>query len=100
MAERKTVTAKMILQLIESQEYLCALSGRRLTPETASIDHIVPMSRGGKHDIGNLWVVDHHVNSAKGTMTVEEFVNLCRDVASHFANREVAIASVGTSDPS
>ena len=100
MAERKTVTAKMILQLIESQEYLCALSGRRLTPETASIDHIVPMSRGGDHDISNLWVVDHHVNSAKGTMTVEEFVSLCRDVTAHFVSREVTTESIGTSGPS
>lgn len=78
-----TVTAKMIMELIERQQFCCALSGRQLTPETASLDHIVPLSRGGTHDLNNLWIVDHKVNAAKGTLTVEEFVSLCRDVAAY-----------------
>ena len=76
-----TVTAKMIMELIERQEFHCAFSGRELTPETASLDHIVPLSRGGTHDISNLCVVDHQINAAKSTMTVEEFVAMCREVA-------------------
>jgi 5-methylcytosine-specific restriction endonuclease McrA len=78
-----TVTAKMIMEMIEHQQFRCALSNRELTPETASLDHIVPLSRGGSHDLSNLWVVDHKVNTAKGTLTVEEFVSLCRDVAAY-----------------
>jgi hypothetical protein len=78
-----TVTAKQIMELIERQEFRCALSGRELTPETASLDHVLPLSRGGTHDISNLCVVHHHVNAAKGTMTVDEFVAMCREVAAH-----------------
>ena len=85
MREVKTVTAKMIMQLIEQQSFRCALSGKTLTPETASLDHILPLARGGKHELSNLWAVDHQVNSAKGTMTVDEFVSMCRDIASHQA---------------
>ena len=78
-----TVTAKRIMELIERQKFRCALSGRELTPETASLDHILPLSRGGTHDISNLCVVHHHVNAAKGTMTVDEFVAMCREVAAY-----------------
>jgi 5-methylcytosine-specific restriction endonuclease McrA len=79
----KPVTARQILDLIEKQDYRCAITGRLLTPETASLDHIVPISRGGEHTLDNLWVVDHQVNSAKGSMTYAEFLNLCREVAGH-----------------
>lgn len=82
MPSKPTVTAKMIMEMIEKQQFRCALSGRTLTPESASLDHILPLSRNGVHDITNLWVVDHRVNAAKGTLTLDEFVNLCGDVVS------------------
>jgi 5-methylcytosine-specific restriction endonuclease McrA len=75
------VSAKQILDLIKRQDYKCALSGRALTPETASIDHIVPLSRGGAHSLENIWIVDVTMNAMKGTLLVEEFVAACKDVA-------------------
>ncbi|MCI0333667.1 MAG: HNH endonuclease [Planctomycetes bacterium] len=83
MTKQPTVTSKMIMNLVEQQDFRCAISGRELTPQTASLDHILPLSRGGEHGINNVWVVDHQVNSAKGTMTCDEFVTMCRDVATH-----------------
>lgn len=80
MAKPSAVTASQIMKLIESQSFRCALSGRELTPETASIDHITPLSRGGVHGLANIWVLDHRVNVAKGTMSVDEFVAMCREV--------------------
>lgn len=81
MPRPDTVTGKQILQLVESQEYRCAITKRALTPESASLDHIIPLSRGGSHSIENLCVVDQQVNAAKGSMTTDEFVALCREVA-------------------
>lgn len=81
-----TVTGKQIMDLVEHQEFRCAISGRALTPETASVDHIVPLSRDGAHSLGNIWVVDHLVNKAKGTLTIDEFVAMCRDVMANEAN--------------
>lgn len=78
-----TVTARQLQQLLEKQEYRCAISGRQLSPETASLDHIVPLSRGGAHDVSNLWIVDHQVNLAKATLTHDEFLALCREVVRH-----------------
>ena len=83
MAKKKTITAKQVLELVKQQGYRCPISNRELTPETASLDHIVPLGRGGDHDIGNVWIVHHEVNSAKGTLTLEEFVRLCREVVKH-----------------
>jgi 5-methylcytosine-specific restriction endonuclease McrA len=85
MPKPKTVTAKMVMRLVEEQGYRCALSGRELTPQAVSLDHIVPLSRGGAHDIANLWALDQHVNTAKGTLLLDEFITLCRDVAKHHA---------------
>jgi 5-methylcytosine-specific restriction endonuclease McrA len=79
------------MELIERQNFCCAMSGRALTPETASLDHIVPLSRNGSHELANLCVVDQQVNAAKGTMTVEEFVSLCRDV--HLCHNRATVAS-------
>lgn len=83
MDTRKRITAKQVLELVQRQEFRCAISGRELTPETASIDHIVPLARGGEHAIANVWIVDHQVNTAKGTLALDEFITLCRDVVAH-----------------
>jgi 5-methylcytosine-specific restriction endonuclease McrA len=83
---KATVTAKQIMSLIERQNFRCAMSGRTLTPESASLDHIVPLSRNGSHELSNLWVVDHQVNLAKGTLTVEEFMGLCQEIVNHRSN--------------
>lgn len=83
MQTKRSVTTSQIKKLIESQNYRCALTNRKLTPETASLDHKQPISRGGTHEVANLWVVEHFVNTAKGSLTVEEFVSMCRDVVRH-----------------
>ena len=81
------VTATNIKALVEKQGYRCAITGRELTPQNASLDHIQPLARGGKNKIENVWIVDHQVNVAKGTLTMEEFVLLCREVVKHFDGR-------------
>lgn len=83
MEDQRKVTAARLLDLAKRQNYRCAITGRELTPETASLDHIVPLSRGGAHVLSNIWLVDQKVNFAKGTMTYGEFVQLCRDVVEH-----------------
>jgi 5-methylcytosine-specific restriction endonuclease McrA len=70
-----------IKQLVESQEYRCALTGLPLTPATASLDHVIPLSRGGEHIIANAQVIADFVNRAKGSMTNAEFIEMCVAVA-------------------
>lgn len=75
------VSTDNVLRLLEHQHYRCALTGRTLTPQTAAIDHIVPIRLGGEHTIENTQILHKDVNRAKGSMTSEEFIGLCREVA-------------------
>jgi 5-methylcytosine-specific restriction endonuclease McrA len=68
--------------LIE-QRGLCAVSGLRLTPENVSVDHIIPVSKGGTHDMSNLRLVVWSVNEAMGTREDAEFIHLCIRVADY-----------------
>jgi len=74
------VTTTNVLRLLQRQEYRCAMTGRDLTPQTAALDHIVPIRCGGKHVIENAQVLHKDVNRAKGSLTKEQFVALCREV--------------------
>lgn len=82
-AAEKDVTTSELLSLAESQSFRCALTGICLTPESSSLDHIVPVASGGSHEIGNLQWVDSRVNTMKGEMPVDEFIELCQMVARH-----------------
>ncbi len=74
-------TAKQLRALLEKQGKRCALSGVELSPNDSSVDHKLPLSRGGTDLIDNLQWVTRQVNKAKGTMTNEEFIQMCAHVA-------------------
>ena len=75
-----TITGARLLELVEEQQYRCALSGMKLEPADAVLDHKIPRNRGGKHELSNVWWLHRDVNSAKGTMTVDEFRLMCSRV--------------------
>jgi len=77
------VTAKQLHAMIEAQGYRCALSGVELTPKTTRLDHKTAYSRGGEHSMDNLWFVHVDVNNAKGQMSVDEFLAMCRRVVAY-----------------
>jgi len=79
-APHGSVSTGNVLRLLEHQQYRCALTGRKLTPQTAAIDHIVPVRRGGEHVIENAQILHRDVNRAKGSMTSDEFTCMCREV--------------------
>ena len=84
---QERISASHLRRLLEQQRYRCAMTGRQLTPSTASIDHCVPIARGGRHSPDNLQIVHKDVNAAKNTMTPEEFVAMCVEVAKYHANQ-------------
>ena len=86
---RGPVNVANVLRLLERQQYRCALTGRSLTPVTASLDHIVPVRCGGEHAVENTQVLHKDVNKAKTTMTNEEFIQLCREVVEHAAHGKI-----------
>lgn len=78
------ITAVALMRLLEDQRFRCALSGVELTPSTMAADHIVPLSEGGEHCMGNIQLVTDRINVAKGTMPNDEFVAMCRAVAGYW----------------
>lgn len=79
--ERKTAGRKEVRELIANQDYKCALTGVALDPDTAELDHVVPVTEGGDHSIGNLQVLHKTVNRMKGSMSNDEFIRWCKLVA-------------------
>lgn len=79
----RTIVLPEVLKLLKKQAYCCALTGRKLTPDAAALDHIVPISRGGEHCARNAQVLHDAVNRAKGTLTNEDFIQICREVVAH-----------------
>ena len=81
------LTPKIINELYEEQEGLCALSGLSVGwskvgwEHTASIDRI---NNNIGYLIDNVQIVHKKVNMMRGTLEVSEFVDLC----SAIANRE------------
>ena len=76
----RAICTRDLLNLLAAQHYRCALTGRVLEPANAAMDHMLPVSRGGRHLIENIQLLEKSVNRAKGTMTNEEFLAMCRDV--------------------
>jgi 5-methylcytosine-specific restriction endonuclease McrA len=76
----KEITLAWLRARWAAQDGKCALSGRPLDIRTASIDHIIPTSRAGTHDLRNLRLVTPEANSTKHGMTDEELLILCRDI--------------------
>jgi hypothetical protein len=63
----------------EQQQGRCAYTGIELIPGlTASLDHIIPTSRGGTHDESNLQWVTKQINCMKTDMTHDEFLAMCQ----------------------
>lgn len=74
------VSTGAVMELLEAQDFRCAMTGRQLTPQTAALDHIVPIRCGGEHVIENTQVLEKAVNRAKGSLTSAEFIGMCREV--------------------
>lgn len=79
----KKANAEQLMQLLKQQSFRCALSGVEISPETARLDHIVPVSQGGTDEIGNLQWLHVDANTAKGTMSQEQFILMCRRVSGY-----------------
>ena len=46
-------------------------------------DHIIPKSKGGTNTLSNLGLCVKDANTAKGDMSVDELVDLCKDILQH-----------------
>jgi hypothetical protein len=65
---------------------VCYLTGRNIDltlPKTYQCDHIIPISKGGDNSLNNLGLTCKNANMAKSDMSLDEFIQLCKDVLEH-----------------
>ena len=56
----------------ERDKYTCVYTGKKLSKEELSVDHVFPKSKGGKDTWENLVTCDKLLNSKKGNKSVSE----------------------------
>lgn len=59
------ITSEQWKEMMDFFEWKCAYSGEPLTDKTRTIDHIVPVSKGGQHEIWNMVPMLKSYNSSK-----------------------------------
>ena len=60
------ITKEQWLEIMQFFDWKCAYSGKSLgTKKNRSIDHIVPLAKGGEHEVWNLVPMDKSLNKSK-----------------------------------
>jgi len=78
-----TLTAEQWFEVVVKHDYCCYLCGTLLTVEskktnTITLEHIVPLLRGGTNSSDNVAPACFFCNSAKRNMTLDEFKGIAR----------------------
>lgn len=76
MTERKLIEPHIKRMIWERQNEKCAYCGRRKQLKHTTIDHIIPLSKGGTDDIDNLQCTCKMCNRLKDNMLPHEFTVL------------------------
>lgn len=74
-------------KLAKKQKLICSLTGRKLTIKNISVDHILPLSKGGTNALNNLRFVDRHANLARLTFSDNELFELAKDIVNTFTKK-------------
>ena len=65
----------------------CYLTGRDIDvskPSQWSLDHIIPVSKGGVNSLENCGITCKEANHAKNNLLLNEFIKLCHDVVKQY----------------
>jgi 5-methylcytosine-specific restriction endonuclease McrA len=69
--------------------YICHYCGRQLTPDSATVDHVVPKLRGGPFVLWNLVAACHDCNQDKGNRLPQCVCDFCSAAARNPERRAV-----------
>jgi len=75
---------KMKQALSEAQNHRCCycherFSDDKTSPFFATFEHVIPKSRGGRHDLSNIVLACYTCNNIPGGTSTEDFSNLIHD---------------------
>lgn len=80
--KRKSLADKFKIKIYERDGNKCFYSGKEMTMEEATIEHLIPLSRGGKNNIDNLVLCFQEENTKMANKPLIEKIsykinNLC-----------------------
>lgn len=70
-AERRKLTPQIKATIALRDDFQCQFCGKKLRWHEVTVDHILPICKGGKTDIENLQILCSHCNSQKGSKNVK-----------------------------
>ena len=71
--KRKKYSPTARKMLYEKYEGKCQLCGRQLTINDSTLDHIIPLSKGGVDDNSNIWITCLPCNKFKDNLLPEDY---------------------------
>lgn len=81
--EKFKLKAGHIRTLLQKQNFKCYVSGIELTYENVEIEHIQPLTKGGKHELENLCLIDKSLRELKRLNTKKEILELCKVIIAY-----------------
>ena len=82
--KRTSLSKDMRLAVYKRDNGICQICGKPLTLDNFTIDHIVPLNRGGINDIDNYRCTCRRCNQFKSDSLDEEMVTMLKDVGSQY----------------
>ena len=77
------LNAKDLERMFFNQLGKCNLTGVELGPDTLTADHIQPMEDGGSNTADNVQIVHDIINTMKGSLSNDQFIEWCCRVADY-----------------
>ena len=84
--KNKHFTYKEAIEHFGGTTTKCYLTGRiiDILKDDYCLDHIVPISKGGSNQLSNMGMTCPEANASKADLTLEEYLNLCKEVLENF----------------
>ena len=95
MKEHKIIAPYEKRRIYDRQNGLCAYCGRHRNIKYMTIDHIIPLSKGGTDDISNLQCTCKACNNLKEDMFPSEFTDFIRHILRNSIEIEKAVMKGG-----
>lgn len=94
MTEHKLIAPHEKRRIYDRQNGLCAYCGQHRNIKYMTVDHIIPLSRGGTDSLGNLQCTCKKCNGLKEDMLPNEFTLFIRNMLENSIRIEKGGAAV------
>lgn len=85
--KRRPFTQKERLDIYVRDKGRCGICGKFVSPEEYTVDHIIPLSRGGTYEYGNLQCTCRRCNLMKADALPEDFIDIVAKVMKYQAKK-------------